>query len=141
MTVIANVYKDAALTEAFDDASDTFNAQAVDGGSGTGSFWVGTPTATNRIQATSDPGVDPIEVSFDDSSPGSGVEESHMRLAVTEEDLATATPGAALGLGTTITGGAANAVRVWYQWDNSTGGGESTEMRMQVTARSESAIP
>jgi len=141
MTVIANVYKDAALTEAFDDAVDTFSAQAVDGSFGTGSFWVGTPTATNQIQATSDPGVDPIEVSFDDSAPGSGVEESHMRLALTEGGLAGATPGATLGLGTTILGGSGNAVRVWFRWDNSTGGGESTEMRMQLTARNEAAIP
>ena len=139
MTIIANVYKDAALTEAFDDATDFAFAQAVNGSSGDGSFWVGTPTATNKLEAASDPGVDPIEIAIADGSPGGGVEATHIKLALTEAGLDTATGGAALSLGAQILGGAGNAVRVWYRWTNSTGGGESTEITFEKTAIDESA--
>lgn len=140
MTVIAYVYKDAALTEPFDDASDEWFAEAVNGASGKGSFYVGTPTDTNKLQATSDPGVDPIEIDISDSSPGSGVEGSHMRLAVSEAALSSATPGAALSLGATINGGADKAVRVWFQWDNSTGSGDDTDISFSINQRAEYAI-
>ncbi|MCB1726534.1 MAG: hypothetical protein KDI22_03810 [Gammaproteobacteria bacterium] len=140
MSLIDHVYNDAGLTDQFDDATDTLGAQAINGQSGVGVFYVGTPNAANQIEAASDPGVDPITVSIVDAAPASGVEASHIRLAVSQGALSGATPGASLSLGETILGGAGNAVAVWYQWDNSVGSGEYTEMSLSIVSRIETAI-
>ncbi len=41
-----------------------------------------------------------------------------IRLSLTQIDLASATPGAALNIGTEIAGGTANAVEVWVRVDS-----------------------
>lgn len=138
MAAIDHVYKDAGLTEQFDSATDTLGAQALNGSSGDGVFYVGTPTTGNVIQAASDPGVDPIEVTPADAAGGSGVEASHIKLALSSAGLASAVGGAALSLGPTINGGAANAVAVHYRWTNSVGTGTYTEISLEITARVES---
>ena len=51
MALIDHVYNDAGLTDQFDDASDTLGAQAVNGSSGDGVFYVGDPDDTIKIQA------------------------------------------------------------------------------------------
>lgn len=140
MALIDHIYKDAALTEQFDDASDTLDAFAVNGSSGDGVFYVGDPDDTIKIQASSDPGVDPITVSITDSGTGTGVDELDIKLAVSSAGLDSATGGASLNLGATILGGVANAVAVHYRWSNSVGGSTYTEISLEVTARDESAI-
>lgn len=139
MTEIAYVYKDAGLTELFDDAVDTLDAQAVNGASGYGVFYVGSPDEDIKIQATSDPGIDPIEISIDDASPGSGVEDTHIKLSLSS-DFSGSTGGASLSLGATINGGVGNAVPVYYQWSNSIGAGTYTEISLGIVARDEYAI-
>lgn len=141
MTLIAHVYLDESLTDQFDDASDLLEAAAVDGtDSADGVFWVGDPDDTIKLQASSDPGVDPIAVSIVDASPGGGVEASHIKLAATQALLDSATGGATLNLPATINGGTAGAQPVWYRWSNSTGDGISTEISLSIVARSEVAI-
>ena len=140
MALIDHIYLDAALTDPFDDASDTLGAQAVNGASGDGVFYLGDPDDTIKLQAASDPGVDPITVSVADSAPGSGVEDTHIKLALTSAGLDGATGGAALNAGSTINGGVANAVPIHYRWSNSTGAGVSTEISLSIVARVESAI-
>lgn len=139
MALIDHVYKDAGLTQQFDDAVDTLTAYAINGSSGDGVFYVGTPNAANQIQANSDPGIDPITVSITDTAPGTGVEATHIKLALTQGGLDTAIGGLALNLAATILGGAVNAVPVFYRWDNSTGSGTSTEITIDIVARLESA--
>ena len=140
MALIDHMYLDAGLTDQFDDSSDTLGAQAVNGSSGDGVFYIGDPDDTIKIQAQSDPGVDPITVSIADSAAGSGVETTHIKLALSSAGLDSATGGASLSAGTTINGGSANAVPIHYRWTNSTGAGVSTEISLSVVARVESAI-
>ena len=137
MTEIAHVYKDAGLTEIFDDASDTLATAAINGGSGTGVFYVGTPTTGNKIEDATNPGIDQIVVSVTDATPGSDVETTHIKLALSEAGLSGATGGASLNLGTVINHG--SPISVWYQWDNSTGNGTYTDISLGLTSRVESA--
>lgn len=136
MAAIPHVYLDSGLTTQFND-STPLTLQAVNGSAATGSVYVGTPTSGNQIQAASDPGTDQITMSIVDSSAGSGVEAAHIKLALSEAGLDSATGGAALNLGATISHG--TPVRVWYRWTNSTGSGTSTEISLQLSARVESA--
>ncbi len=140
MALIPHVYKDPGLTQQFDDAIDTLGASALNGGDGDGYFYFGDPDDTIKIQADSDPGIDQISVSITDSAPGSNVEAAHVKLALTQGGLAGATGGASLNLGSTINGGVAGAVAVWYRWTNSVGGGTYTDILLDLPARVESAI-
>ncbi len=66
--------------------------------------YLGHTTSSREYVAASDPGVDEITVSIDDSAGGTSLLPSAIRLAVVQEDLGTATPGAALDAGTLIPG-------------------------------------
>lgn len=140
MALVPYVYKDAALTQQFDDAIDQLGAEALNGSSGDGSLYYGSPNAAIKIQADSDPGVDPINVSIVDASPGSGVEAAHIRLALSQAGLAGATPGAPVSLGDTVLGGVANAVRLWWRWDNSIGGADNIEISLSIVPVAEVAV-
>ena len=50
MTEIAYVFNDAGLTDPFDDATDTLDAQAVNGASGYGVFYVGSADDTIKFR-------------------------------------------------------------------------------------------
>lgn len=84
-------------------------------------FFLGSIDAAGTLfEAASNPGVDQITLSITDADPGAHQETTSIKLARTEAGLATAVPGAALDLGTSITAGAAGAVEVWVQWTDST---------------------
>ena len=138
MALIDHVYNDINLTDQFDDATDTLAAQAINGGSGTGVIYVGTPDTAKKLQAASDPGIDSVTVSIVDATPGGGVEATHIKLAVSEAALSSATGGASLPLGANLTGG--TAYPVWYQWDNSVGAGTYTEISLSIVPRIEVAV-
>lgn len=140
MAAVPNVFKDAGLTEPFDDATDTLGAVAVNGSSDTGVFYVGNADSAVMLQASSDPGVDSIVVSIVDASPGGGVEAAHIKLAISSGGLSSATAGASLNIGETILGGVGNAVSVHYQWDNSVGSGTYTEISLGIVALAEVAV-
>ena len=139
MALIAHVYKDASLTQQFDDAVDTLGASAINGASDDGVFYVGTPTATNKIEAASNPGIDQIDVVITDANPGTGVEQAHIKLALTNGGLDGAVGGDPLALGAVINGGPGSAVAVHYRWENSVGGAVYTEITLDLDARVESA--
>lgn len=80
-------------------------------------FYLGGTDASRKHVAASDPGVDPIEASIADSAGGTSLLPSALRLATTQGGLATATSGAPLAVGTSITGGSAHAVAVWVRVD------------------------
>ena len=132
MADVPYVFRDAALTEPFDPVDGGIGAWSKQGDTAVGVFYVGATDAGFKLQATSNPGVDPIALSIVDSSPGSGVEATAIRLAVSEAGLAAATPGAALNIGDTVLGGAVNAIEVWFDWANSIGGGEYTEISIDI---------
>ena len=138
MALLDHIYFDAALTNQFDDTTDTLTLQATNGNSADGSFYIGTPTAGNKVEDATTPGVDPIVASIVDSAPGGGVEAAHVKLSLTELGLDGAVGGDPLNVATTINYG--SPVQVWYRWTNSTGSGTSTEIDVSVSSRSESAI-
>ncbi len=82
--------------------------------------YLGDPDASREWVAASDPGVDDIVVSLEDSESGASLLPSVFRLATTQGGLATATPGAALTIDTSIIGGTANAATVWLRCDTDT---------------------
>jgi hypothetical protein len=76
---------------------------------------LGDPDAAYKWQAASNPGVDAIEVTVDDTNPAGGMTTSMVKLALTPSGLAGATAGAPLAVGNTVFGGDANAVEVWVR--------------------------
>jgi hypothetical protein len=140
MAAIPNVYTDAGLTVNFDPASHTIEVSAINGSSGDGVLYFGTPTAGNKIEASSDPGVDPIQISIADSDELTGPDAEDIKLAVTSAGLDTAVGGAALSIGATVLGGSANAVPIYVRWTNGTGAGEYTDISLTITDRQETAV-
>lgn len=132
MAALDYIFTDAGLTTNFDPAIHTLGAFAENGGAGDGVFYIGHPTLT--LRAETDPGIDPITISIADSAPGSNVEATHIKLALSQVGLDSATGGASLNAGTVINPGAVNAVPVWYRWDNSIGSGVYTEISLEVVA-------
>lgn len=137
MATIPYVYNDIGLTDQFDDATDTLDAQAVNGASGDGVFYIGTPTSGNRLQDATSPGSADITVSIVDAD--ASIDAADIKLALTSAGLGSATGGASLALATQIVYG--TPVAVHYRWDNDTGGSTYTGMSLSITAMIESAIP
>lgn len=88
-----------------------------------------------QVKAQSNPGVDQITVSVVDSAGGSGSPATDVKLALTNGGLASATGGAALNLGTVISGGTANAVPVHIRVTDSTAvTGLNTDLSLTTNA-------
>ncbi len=110
-------FADAGLST---PAARAFGLQASDGSPPPvdTAYYLGDPDGSRSWKAASDPGVDDITVSISDSSGGTLLPPEKIRLSLTQIDLASATPGAALNIGTEIAGGTANAVEVWVRVDS-----------------------
>lgn len=78
-------------------------------------YYLGNTTGGREYVAASDPGVDEIAVSIEDSAGGTSLLPTALRLALAQVDLATATQGAALDVGTAIAG--FDSVEVWVRVD------------------------
>jgi hypothetical protein len=76
-------------------------------------FWFGNTDAARTAQAYSNPGTDPITVTVTDSAPSTGQPTTLYKLALTQPGLATASQ--AVAIGTSVLGGAANAVPLWVR--------------------------
>lgn len=134
------LYNDAALTSQFDPASgDKIQAES-DGGSHDRALYLGSTDTTKVLEAASNPGVDQITVTPTDSAPGLDHETTEIKLALTSAGLDTATAGAALDLGLSISGGAANAVPIHIRLTDGTAGVASTELSLVVDACYESVL-
>lgn len=138
MALTFQFYSDAALTTplaslGFTQAAD--NSLAPE----TKSAYFGSTTATRTLKAQSNPGVDPINLSVLDANTATGEPATAVKMALAEADLATATAGAAISLGTQVLSGTANAVRVWIQVDDATAAvGTYTDLSLQTVACVES---
>lgn len=113
MATTWKLYHDSALTNPV-ESGDTAAFTAIAGGGDDLQLWYGSTNPDVQIQATSDPGVDPITLT--PVAYGSGQPTSSIKLALSQAGLASATGGAALTVGTTLTSGSANAVSVWVRW-------------------------
>lgn len=144
MAVTFGFYHDAALTQPIDSGNPLTATQ--DGGNVLGPVikpvWLGSTTVGNVLDVTSDPGVDPVQVSIYDASIGTGADPAEVKLALTTGGLAGATGGAPLDLAPTLTSGVANAVQFYVQYDSAiTVPGTLTDLRLRVENPYEHAAP
>lgn len=109
-------YRDAGMTlsaSLFEAVqADDGNAAAVDAVA-----YLGSPVAGKKFLAASAPGTAQIAVSIVDSVTGLQIPASTYRLALSSGGLASATPGAALDVGTEILSGTGNALPVYIRCD------------------------
>lgn len=88
-------------------------ATVVDGAGPTDRIvYFGSPASGKTLQAASDPGVDPVQISVEDASPGTGIAATAIKLALSAGGLDTAVAGDPLTIGTTINSGASIAIYV-----------------------------
>lgn len=108
-------YADAGLTTPLTQGGVTqiSNGPAVDS-----LIYFGSTAAGTKLQAATDPGVDPVTLEALDSAPATGIAATALRFALSAAGLDSATPGAALVLGTTLLSGAVNAVPVFVRTDS-----------------------
>lgn len=94
--------------------------QASDGSSAAVDFiyYLASDDADRTYYAASDPDVDDIVVSIVDAAAGASLPPTALRLALAAEDLDTATPGAALAIGTALASGSVNAVAIHVRVDS-----------------------
>lgn len=78
-------------------------------------IYFGSPEPDRQLQAASDPGVDPVQITIYDYNPEYEVEAEDLRLALSSGGLDSATPGAPLNLAATLQSGAANAIAVYVR--------------------------
>lgn len=115
MSTSFKFYHDATLTQEITALDPLTATQETTGALGPvdKTIYLGSTNAANKVQAVSNPGVDPIVVSITDANAGTGAPASEFKLALTSGGLATATAGASLNLSNTINGGAVNAVPIY----------------------------
>lgn len=106
MAVTFTFFHDAAMTQEITSGNPYTQILGV--------IYFGSVSTTTKAQVTANPGVDPITVNVVDAAPGSGIEASSIKLALSSGGLSGATPGAALALSATVNGGAAVPVHVQY---------------------------
>ena len=128
-------YEDSGLNTVI-----TGNVQ-IGAGTITTVVYLGSTDDTKKLQDSTNPGTDPIYVTIEDANPGSGPEDTWVKLASTSGGLAGATPGASLSLGATINGGVAGAKPVWIQFANTLSGATSSlDLSIQVSGVKEFAV-
>lgn len=104
-------YEDAGLT-----VPQTLGATVVDGAGPTDRIiYFGSPSAGKTLQAKSDPGTDQITVGPADADAGTGAPATAIKLALSAGGLDSATAGAAINVGATLSSGAANRVTLYVR--------------------------
>lgn len=141
MSTTWQLFHDSALTNPV-EAGDPIALTAAYGGSADLQLWYGSTTASVRIQSTTSPGTNPITLTPVDAASGSGQPNTALKLASTQAGLASATGGAALALGTTLSSGVGNAVSLWVRWTPSgTTAGTFTDLSINSNDVTESPVP
>jgi hypothetical protein len=114
MSITFGFFHDAALTQPV--ASGTEADLAIAGiGSDDLQLWYGSTATATQVQATSNPGTDPIAITPTDAASGSGLANTAVKLATSQGGLAAATAGGALSIGTTLASGPAGAFPFWVR--------------------------
>ena len=120
MTITFKFYHDAALTEEITTLNPLTATQDAAGvlGAVDKTVYLGSTTAGNKLQVSSDPGVDPVVVSVADSAGGSGAPATEFKLALSSGGLASAVAGDPLSLSHTLLSGVANAIPIYTRRDS-----------------------
>lgn len=127
------IYSDSNLT--IEQTAPLVSVQKSDGLDPPNDFllYLGSPNGLYRLQANSNPGVDPIVATIVDASPGSGHETTEVKLALSSAGLDTAVAGDPLTLGVTLLGGVSNAVEIHIRVNDATlTPGYSQELSVQL---------
>lgn len=132
------IYADPGLT-ALADPVDLIQAEG--GAAADFLVYLGNPVASRKLQKGSAPGVDAVTLALEDSAGGSGLATTVIRLAITAPALASATPGAALEVGTTLLSGVAGAVPIFVRVDvGAAADGEYTDLGFVLAGVVDSAV-
>lgn len=118
-------YTDAALTTP--QVGPLTFTEAFDGSTGAVDqvLYFGSAVSGRTLQNSTSPGTAQITMTPVDGAIGSGQGVGIFKLATTQGGLATATAGAALNLGTSVSGGVAGAKSVWIRCDITAAGGST----------------
>ncbi len=129
-------YSDASLTAPVTEASCTTYPTS------TLHLWFGSTTTGVKLQAVTNPGVDPLLLNITDAATGTGHAVSAVKLALTTGGLSTASGGASITLASgQIVGGSANAVDFYMSVTDAVGAiAKSTELGLAVTPWVQSAV-
>lgn len=111
-------YADAGLTS---ELASLELPQSTGGPAAETVIWFGSIASGKQAQNAADPGTDPILLSVVDANSGGGLPVTAIRLALSYAGLDSATPGAALNLGSTLSSGAGNKVAVYVRADSAAG--------------------
>ena len=142
MATTFKFYHDSALTQPVTTSSpitatqDTANSLSpVDV-----QLWLGSTTSSVKVQASSDPGTDTINITPTDAASGSGEPNTAIKLATLQSGLTAATAGAALSAGTTINSGSGSAFSFWMRIDDATATvGVYTDLTLETNTLIETA--
>lgn len=112
MSTTWQFFADAGLTTPLTQggATQIANGPAVDS-----IIYFGSNATAKKLESAAAPGVDPVQVAVVDSDAGGGLAETAITLALSAAGLDTATPGAALVMGTTLLSGTGGAVAVFVR--------------------------
>lgn len=114
-------YHDAALTQPVSTSNPILSIQTTaQNDPVVQQLWLGALDGITLRESTN-PGVNPIQISIVDALAGSGETTAAVKLALTQAGLATAVAGDPLSVGTELVGGAANAIPFWISLDDVTG--------------------
>lgn len=141
MALSFKLYTDANLTAPL--AGNLICAQNADGSTPAVDkiLYLGSTTASRKLEANSNPGVDQIVVSVVDAVPASGHPATEVKLATTLAGLNSAVGGASLNIGTQILSGAANAIPIYIRVNDSTGQvGTATELSVAIANVRETSV-
>jgi len=141
MALTFKIYTDSALTTEL--VGNLIATQNADSSTPPIQFqlFIGSVTASRKIEANSNPGVDQISVSIVDAAVASGHEATEVKLATTQGGLAASTPAAPLDLGLIVNSGAGNGAEFWIEADDVTGViGTSVELSVDTNALIESVV-
>ncbi len=118
MAVTGGFFHDAACTQPIESLNELVAVQDGNNvlGPVTKPVWLLPAVSSgNVLEVSSDPGVDPVQISVYDAATGSGIPATDVKLALSTGALATAVGGAPLDLAPTLTGGVANAVQFYVR--------------------------
>jgi len=117
------------------------NNYSVNEGTSDFRFYLGSTSASVKLQDATSPGINSMYISIEDTTLGSGPEKSWVKLALTQSGLATAVAGESLNIGTTVLGGTASSLPFWVRIANGLSGvSSSTDLFLKITGVKEFAV-
>lgn len=142
MAITFKAFHDSALTSEITSGNPMLSTHTVGATDYTDDLiYIGSNASGTKLQAVSDPGVDPVVVSVADAGPGSGAPASEIKLALSSGGLASAVAGASLDLSATLLSGVANAVPVHVRRTSALSTpGAYTDVSLLIDAVEESAV-